>query len=157
MQGDTLTSTHLTAEDATLLRSRLKQDQEHLAAVQASHDDLSTKLRSREALIDALEESITRALRLLGEEGPLLPTAQAHQNVFAGRTPLAGEVVPSPAREALANGQPPDGLCIHCCEPAWRVSITPASPKGARHSFGATCDPEDANSGVAELAEQAAS
>ncbi|MEO3869407.1 hypothetical protein ABGB18_11295 [Nonomuraea sp. B12E4] len=154
MHGDTLTGSTLTQEDATLLRSRLKQDQEHLAVVQASHDDLAVKIRSREALIDALEESITRALRLLGEEGPLLPTAAAHRDMFGGALPpLAGEVVPSPAREALGDGQPPDGLCIHCGEPVWRVSVTEASPKGARHSYGATCNPEDNNSGVADLGE----
>lgn len=153
MHGDTLTSPRLTVEDAKLLRSRLQQDQEHLAAVQASHDDLSTKIRSREALIDALEESITRALRLLGEDGPLLPTAQAHRDVFAGRAPLTGEVVPSPAREELAGGQPPDGSCLHCGEPVWRVSTSSASPTGLIHSFGATCNPEDPSGAVAELAE----
>ncbi|MFI7644260.1 hypothetical protein [Nonomuraea sp. NPDC049400] len=154
MHADTLSRPALTDEDAKILRSRLTQDLECLNAVKASRDQLATQLASRDSVIDALEESIVRARRLLGEDGPLLPTAAGHRDVFGGRTaPLAGEVVPSPAREALSNGQPPDGSCIHCGEPAWRVSITPASPKGARHSYGATCNPEDPNSGVAELAE----
>jgi hypothetical protein len=49
----------------------------------------------------------------------------------------------------------PDGFCVHCNEPVWKVSITPASPKGFRHSYGATCNPDDPSSGVAELDERA--
>ena len=154
MHVDTLSRSTLMDEDAKLLRSRLQQDQEHLAAVQASRDFLATQLQSRDSVIDALEESITRARRLLGEEGPLLPTAAAHRDAFGGQMPpLAGEVVPSPAREALGDGQPPDGYCKHCSEPVWRVGISEASPTGLTHGFGATCDPNDPESRIAELVE----
>jgi hypothetical protein len=158
MHVDTLSLAALTDEDAKLLRSRLKQDQDCLDAVKKSRDHLATQLASRDSVIDALEESIHRARRLLGEDGPLLPTGAAHRDVFGGLTKqVAGEVVPSPAREELSHGQPPDGSCIHCHKPVWRVSVSEASPTGLIHSFGATCDPNDPDSRVAELAEQAGS
>ncbi|MFI7691722.1 hypothetical protein ACIBQ6_21825 [Nonomuraea sp. NPDC049655] len=154
MLVDTLSQPTLTKEDAALLRARLHQDQQHLATVKTSRDDLAAQVASRDTVIDALEESITRAQRLLGEDGPLLPTAAAHRDLFGGPTaPLAGEVVPSPAREQLANGQPPDGQCRHCHQPVWRVGVSEASPTGLTHGFGATCDPNDPESRVAELAE----
>jgi hypothetical protein len=155
MLGDTLSHSTLTTEDAALLRARLQQDKQHLASVKNSRDELAAQVASRDSVIDALEESITRARRLLGEDGPLLlPTAAAHRDVFGGPTaPLAGEVVPSPAREQLANGQPPDGQCRHCQQPVWVASTTPATPTGLIHSFGATCDPNNPESRVAELAE----
>lgn len=152
MHADTLSRPVLTDEDATILRSRLQQDQECLAAVTTSRDQLAVQIASRDSVIDALEESIVRARRLLGEEGPVLPTAAHHRDVYGGHTPLAGEVVPSPAREELSGGQPPDGSCIHCHKPVWRVAASEASPTGLTHGFGATCDPNDPASRIAELA-----
>lgn len=154
MHADTLSHPLLTDEDANLLRSRLNADESHLAAAKHSRDQLAAQLASRDSVIDALEESIVRARRLLGEEGPLLPTAAGHRDVFSGRTAsLAGEVVPSPAREQLSNGQPPDGVCVHCHQPVWRVGVSEASPTGLAHGFGATCDPNDPEGRRAELAE----
>lgn len=154
MVPDTLSRSQLTDEDASLLRARLRMDQQQLATLKQAHDILKTQIASREQVMDALEESITRALRLLGEDGPLLPSAESHRDLFGGPfAPLAGEVVPSPAREQLANGQPPDGMCAHCRQPVWRVGVSEASPTGLTHGFGATCDPNDPDSHRAELAE----
>lgn len=149
---DMLSQPPLTDEDAELLRYRLQRDEECLESARRSREQLAAKLASRDSVIDALEEAIHRARRLLGEDGPLLPSAAHHQEMFGGpSTQVLGEVVPSPAREELGDGQPPDGQCIHCGQPVWRVEPSEASPTGYTHGFGATCDPDSADSMVAEL------
>lgn len=47
----------------------------------------------------------------------------------------------------------PDGYCTQCGEVAWRRPVSETAPKGATHSFGPTCRPEDPDSPVADLGE----
>jgi hypothetical protein len=51
--------------------------------------------------------------------------------------------------------QQPDGFCVNCGQHVWRVPVSDASPKGAIHSFGATCDPNAEVPTVADLGEVA--
>ncbi|MEV0831491.1 MULTISPECIES: hypothetical protein [Streptosporangiaceae] len=86
--------------------------------------------------------------------------AAAGMEVAATVDPLAYPLEGSPLavleHEAMYNGSFPEtrphGFCIHCGQPAWQVPVSDASPMGARHSYGATCNPEDPNSPVATLA-----
>lgn len=77
--------------------------------------------------------------------------AAKHAEVWGG--PQTGVILPKGSFPETE----PDGYCIHCGKPAWRVSTSNASPKGARHSYGATCDPDDPTSNVADLGEEVAS
>ena len=45
----------------------------------------------------------------------------------------------------------PHGRCLNCGQDAWRKPASPHHPKGATHSFGATCDPEAEEMTYADL------
>ncbi|MEV4247012.1 hypothetical protein AB0J63_26810 [Streptosporangium canum] len=67
---------------------------------------------------------------------PVLSDASAHAAQFGG---------PS------FPDDPADGYCIHCGQAAWRKPASPHHPKGATHSFGATCNPDAEEPTYADL------
>ncbi|TMS00123.1 hypothetical protein [Nonomuraea basaltis] len=98
------------------------------------------ELRQAQRDIEACAD-LPLSLPLQGQGDPV-----KHAEVWGG--PQTGVILPKGSFPETE----PDGYCIHCGKAAWLVSTTTASPKGARHSYGATCDPENPASNVAELA-----
>ncbi|MFD1546927.1 hypothetical protein [Nonomuraea guangzhouensis] len=146
------------------------RDEKELEDLRATRAELTAEIASIDDVMADLNETIGRRqakmrgdlISLLppGREVPLLPGSQGDPDELAATFGGLGSAVIEPTQILGAASFPetnPDGYCIHCNQPAWRVSTTPASPKGARHSYGATCNPDDPASGVAELDEQAES
>ena len=145
------------------LNYRDEQELEDLRATRAHH---VAEIASIDEVMADLNETISRRqAKMRGDVISLLPPggsaspltgpqgdAAVHAARFAGLTQDVIEPTLIHGAASFPETQP-DGLCIHCKQPIWRVSITAASPKGARHSYGATCDPDDAASGVAEFDE----
>ncbi|MGW4663239.1 hypothetical protein [Streptosporangium sandarakinum] len=75
-----------------------------------------------------------------------LASPQGDANGHAAQ--FGGPVQPFPA-------DPADGFCINCGQPAWKKPASPHHPKGATHSFGATCDPNADEPTYADLGERA--
>lgn len=100
------------------------------------------------AQAQAAADAVTAALTALGEQPPALP-----DQLVAG-----GERVSREAHAAQFGGPPqpfsddvPHGRCLNCGQDAWRKPASPHHPKGATHSFGATCDPEAEEMTYADL------
>lgn len=147
------------------LNDRDEKELEDLRAVRAKH---AAEIASIDDVMADLHETIgRRQAKMRGDLISLLPSGGAVPQAGSQGDPDVrgtfgglGSAVIEPTQILGAASFPetnPDGYCIHCNQPAWRVSTTPASPKGARHSYGATCNPDDPASGVAELDEQAES
>ena len=149
------------------LNDHAEKELEDLRAARAKH---VAEIASIDDVMADLNETIGRRqakmrgdlISLLPPGGavPLLAGSQGAPDELSATFGGLGSAVIEPTQIIGAASFPetnPDGYCIHCNQPAWRVSTTPASPKGARHSYGATCNPDDPASGVAELDEQAES
>lgn len=156
----------LTESGIAHLRKLNERDEQELQVLRAERARLSKEVDSVDEVMTDLHETIGRrqakirgdVISLLPPNGPLsqLKSGQGDAVVHAAR--FGGQDVIEPTSMQGPGSFPetkPDGYCIHCNEPVWRVSITTASPKGFRHSYGATCHPDDPASGVAELDEKA--
>ncbi|MFI6496836.1 hypothetical protein [Nonomuraea typhae] len=135
-------------------RPQIQQATEEMAALQERVNGLVVQIEDRKKLIAELrqaERDVEASAELPVLHLPLQDQGDAarHAEVFGG--PQTGVILPPGSFPETT----PDGYCIHCGKPVWRVSITPASPKGARHAYGATCDPENPGSGVADLGDEA--
>ncbi|MFF0864215.1 hypothetical protein ACFYUV_20825 [Nonomuraea sp. NPDC003560] len=117
--------------------------QEQVNALQVQIADRKrfiAELRQAQSDIEASADLPLPHLPLQGQGDP----AQ-HAEWFGG--PQTGAVLPKGSFPETE----PDGYCIHCGKAAWRVEASTVCPKGAKHSYGATCNPDDPASNVAEL------
>lgn len=155
----------LTENGMAQYRKLNDRDEKELEMLRAERTKLSAEIASIDDVMADLHETIGRrqakmrgdVISLLPTGGPIPPLHNtqgdlAHGSHFAGRDVIEPTRVQGPGSFAETK---PDGHCVHCGEPVWQVSVTPASPKGYRHSYGATCNPDDPHSGVAELDERA--
>ncbi|MFI6296783.1 hypothetical protein ACIBEJ_34700 [Nonomuraea sp. NPDC050790] len=160
----------LTESGIARYRALNERDEQELADLRTTRAEYAAEIASIDDVMADLNDTISRRQsKMRGDLISQLPptegtvsslfssppvASEVHAERYGGIPPLTGEVVPSPAREAFADDQP-HGSCINCGEPAWRVPISEASPKGATHSYGATCKPEDPDSGQADLGDLA--
>lgn len=147
---------NLTEAGIARLRKLNERDEHELGELRAERARLSAEVASIDEEMTDLHEAIgRRQAKMRGDvisQMPLVgPDAVVHATRFGGPDVIEPTLVQP--RGSFPETQP-DGYCVHCGEPVWRTSITPASPKGARHSYGATCNPDDPASKVAELDEQ---
>lgn len=131
------------------LNERDQQELELLRAERARH----------QAEINSIDDVMTDLYDTIGRREAKMRGDVIAQMSSAGSLPESvwfggPEVEQTRIQQGSFADTEPDGRCLHCKQPVWRVSISPASPKGFRHSYGATCDPNDPNSGVAELDER---
>lgn len=148
----------LTEAGIARLRKLNQRDEDELQKLRDERARLSAEVASIDEEMTDLHEAIgRRQAKMRGDvisQMPLLaPDAVVHAARFGGQDVI--EPTSVQARGSFPETQP-DGYCVHCGEPVWRTSITPASPKGFRHSYGATCNPDDPASNVAELDEKRA-
>ncbi|MFN2636827.1 MAG: hypothetical protein ABR585_07370 [Gemmatimonadaceae bacterium] len=162
-------SQKLTPRGEATVRELIEQDETRLSGMRAAREDLLGEVGSITTVIDDLAQTIDRRRSLLvGDVISLLPTdtkvaplftpqgdAQAHASQWGDDpSPTGVHSDPRDTSQAPAWTFPdtqPDGYCIHCGQPAWRVPVAEVTPKGAKHSFGATCNPDNPDSDVAEL------
>ncbi|MEO3856117.1 hypothetical protein [Acrocarpospora sp. B8E8] len=119
--------------------------------VAAMHEEID----STDTILAELDGTADRYRQRLGSQATL-DTSQGdrvvHSATWNGNgAPETGSIA---AVDPFADNQP-DGHCIRCGQPVWRVPASPTNPRGATHSFGATCDPDSPDSEVADLGEQA--
>lgn len=143
------------------LRKLNERDEKELELLRAERARHQAEINSIDDVMTDLYDTIgRRQAKMRGDFISQMPVAApgngqgdplAHTALFQGSEVIEPTRVQTPGAFAETK---PDGFCIHCGEPVWRVSISPASPKGFRHSYGATCNPDDPNSGVAELDER---
>ena len=164
----------LTANAATEMRLLLQQTEgerkrvadkraEIAAAVEKARLDyeryaaaMAEEIDSVDTILAELDGTADRYRQRLGSQAAL-DTPQGDKLVHAAAwngqsAPETGSIA---AVDPFASNQP-DGPCIRCGQPAWRVPASPANPRGATHSFGATCNPDAPESEVADLGEAVA-
>jgi hypothetical protein len=154
----------LTESGVALYRGLNERDEKELAEVRALRAQHMAEIASLDDVMAHLNETIAqRQARMRGDEISLLPTTSLFSSqqdpVMREARPVRSfpdviepTMVQSPASFPETN---PDGYCVHCGEAVWRVSVSEASPKGFRHSYGATCNPDNPHSDVADLDERA--
>lgn len=145
----------LTPRGVATMRDLNERDEAKIGDLRTARADLMSEVASIDEVMADLRETIDRRqAKMRGDTISLLPTdvrvapqadERAHADMFTG-----------PATQVMnpVEPDPPAGYCHHCGQSVWRTSITPASPKGFQHSFGATCDPNDPDSKVAEIVEE---
>lgn len=117
---------------------------------------------------DELGKRIDDAKAYIAREEHYAGQEEKTRDGYAAALEILGAPVPSQADikvhpldtskplSAVQGGFPetePDGYCNQCGDVAWRRPVSETAPKGATHSFGPTCRPEDPDSPVADLGE----
>ena len=126
----------LTAKGKATLQELNDRDESKMDELRQVRADLMAEVVSVDDVMADLRESIDRRkAKMCGDVISLLPT-DSHR---------AESSAPS------STDSPPEGDCAHCGKPVWRVSTSEAAPDGLIHAWGATCNPDDPNSGTATL------
>ncbi|TDD54541.1 hypothetical protein E1286_04950 [Nonomuraea terrae] len=140
----------LTEAGIAHFRKLNERDEKELDILRSERTRLKAEIASIDSVVTDLHETIgRRQAKMRGDVIAQLPLGAVPPR-SNGSDVIEPTTVQGPGSFPETK---PDGHCVHCLEPVWQVSISPASPKGYRHSYGATCNPEDPHSGVAEVDE----
>lgn len=140
---------------ANLLGAAIEEKTRDLQALQREIDNLTGQKGEEERAAkddwDAYE-AFNLTLARIGAQVPPPVDPQAHLATSQGDVNGHAAQFGGPA----FPDDPAAGPCINCGVSAWKAPASPIHPKGATHSFGATCDPNADNPTYADLGEQRA-
>lgn len=125
----------LTSNGIAMLRTLNEQDEKKMEELRATRLGYEAEVKSIDEVIREIDDTIRR--RQAKMRGDYIAVMQVDQN---------------PTRlNAFTEVEPAVGSCESCGNPVWQVPPSQSAPTGLIHSFGATCNPEDPDSGVATL------
>jgi hypothetical protein len=150
------TVTHVLQQDRLAEERRMEREQleRTIQKARERHSQVEAEERAARSEADSGRNVVKDAAAMLAQGGVavspevepvhLAPLATSQGDVNGHASQFGG---PPPS----FPDDPADGYCIHCGKAAWRKPASPHHPKGATHSFGATCNPDAEEPTYADL------